>query len=460
MIRKLRIQFFCLALLAVILVLLVLVGGINLLNYREVIKDSDNVLDILYQNGGSFPEHRMPDIPRGRFTEEIEFNEYTMGGSIFRRIDRIDSPELPYETRYFSAILSKDGKVIRTDTARIQAIDDESAAAYAAKALSTGKTKGFFGEYRFLTGEVLVAYEVNMQETGTEEGYLVIFCDCGASLGNFRNFLRTSVMASLACLVLVGVLIYLLSNRIIAPVAESYEKQKRFITDAGHEIKTPLAIISADVDVLEMELEDSSPATNSGDLLSPDDAEQSSNEWLSDIKLQTKRLSELTNDLILLSKMEEKETALEIEDLDMTKICTAAASSFRAVAVSSEKELTSEIDPDIHFQGDRKSIESLVSIILDNAVKYCPKGGKISAVLSRSRKNVVLEVTNDTEETPTAEMLKSMFERFYRSDKSRNSKTGGHGIGLSIAKAVVEKHKGRISATSRGEKQLTITITL
>ena len=210
-----------------------------------------------------------------------------------------------------------------------------------------------------------------------------------------------------------------------------------------------------------MELAEHSQAEKTGnEILTPEETEKPSNEWLSDIKTQTKRLSELTRDLILLSKMEETSTTLDMHDLDLTKIVSDEVSSFRAVAVSSEKTLHASISPDVHIHGDKKSIESLVSILLDNAVKYCPKNGSISVSLVRSRKNAILEVTNDTQETPSPEMLKNMFERFYRSDASRDRKTGGYGIGLSIAKAVTEKHKGRITAASKAEKQLTVTVTL
>ena len=459
MIRKLRFQFILIALSAVFLVLLVLVGGINLLNYREILTDSDHVLEILFQNGGSFPERRDP-------RDQIEYEDiHSLDGRdvfwFFSRRDRSDSPELPYETRYFSAMFRKDGSLLRTDTKRIEAIDDNAAANYAMQAIETGEPRGFFGDYRFYRGDFTLYIQVASGEDIVEEGSLVVFCDCGASLANFRNFLRTSIFVSLACLILVGVLIFLLSRKILAPVAESYEKQKRFITDAGHEIKTPLAIISADVDVLEMELAEHSQAEKTGnEILTPEETEKPSNEWLSDIKTQTKRLSELTRDLILLSKMEETSTTLDMHDLDLTKIVSDEVSSFRAVAVSSEKTLHASISPDVHIHGDKKSIESLVSILLDNAVKYCPKNGSISVSLVRSRKNAFLEVTNDTQETPSPEMLKNMFERFYRSDASRDRKTGGYGIGLSIAKAVTEKHKGRITAASKAEKQLTVTVTL
>ena len=188
--------------------------------------------------------------------------------------------------------------------------------------------------------------------------------------------------------------------------------------------------------------------------------EQSESEWISDIKAQTKRLSELTQDLISLSKMEETSTVLEMKDLDLSALLKSQTGSFGAVATASNKTISSNIEDGIHIQGDKKSIESLLSIVLDNAVKYCPENGHIDVSATRYKKGARIEVTNDTSETLSAEECKNMFERFYRTDASRNSETGGHGIGLSMAKAIVSKHKGRITAASGSEKKLTVTIQL
>ncbi|MBR3057271.1 MAG: HAMP domain-containing histidine kinase [Clostridiales bacterium] len=450
MIRKLRIRFIIVTMAAVLLVLLVLIGGINLSNYRQVVSDGDAVLDLLMENGGTFFNQR--EFPRWIERETIvQWNfkddsmepnrsiSYTKEYAIPDNADdflrggrrRISSPELPYETRYFSVLLSSEGDALRTDIGRISAVTQEDAIDYALRAANRSATSGFIGDYRYLVGK-----------TDVLGNRLIVFTDCGASLAYFRGFRNISMAVSFLCLLLVGILVFFASGRVIRPVAESYEKQKRFITDAGHEIKTPLAIISADAEVLEMELTDES-------------------EWLSDIKTQTKRLSELTNDLIFLSKMEENRTVLEMKDLDLSALTEKQTSSFRAVA-SDTKALAPDIASGIHITADRKSIESLLTIVLDNAVKYCPDGGKIDVKLTRSKRHAYLEITNDTEEVISEESVKHLFDRFYRTDTSRNSQTGGYGIGLSMAAAIVEKHKGKITAESgkMREKSLTISISL
>ena len=405
MIRKLRMRLILLTMLAVLLVMVILIGGINVSNYRQVVSESDDILELLMRNGGTFEEHGRGKGPKEGLppkpgmngddtqtdieTTIIVDDDFRSGKRSFMwlREDRIDSPELAYETRYFTVLFDESENVVLVDTGRISAVSESEAVEYAAKALDRKGSSGFIGDYRYLVGE---PDENNCR--------MVIFRDCGIGLQNFRNFRNISIFVSLLCLIGVGILVFLASGRIVRPVAESYEKQKRFITDAGHEIKTPLAIITADAEVLEME--------------------QSESEWISDIKAQTKRLSELTQDLISLSKMEETSTVL------------------------------------------KKSIESLLSIVLDNAVKYCPENGHIDVSATRYKKGARIEVTNDTSETLSAEECKNMFERFYRTDASRNSETGGHGIGLSMAKAIVSKHKGRITAASGSEKKLTVTIQL
>ena len=429
MIRKLRIRLILTTMLAVLLVLIVLMGGINLFNYRQVISESDDILSLLHENGGAFmlpPDGMEPVDPIPPSERE--------GRNGFIRFDegRIHSKELAYETRYFSVLLSSDGKIIHTDTKFISAISEKTANEYAQRVFKKGSISGFIGDYRYLVGN-----------EGPDGNRLIIFRDCGASLANFRNFRNISIVVSLICLLVVGTLVFFASGRVIRPVAESYEKQKRFITDAGHEIKTPLAIITADADVLEMD--------NDGG---------SENEWLSDIKLQVSRLSALTQDLISLSKMEETDTTLNMTDLDLSSLTRTQANSFTAVATAGNKTISSLIDENVHIQGDKKAIDSLLSIVLDNAVKYSPENGHIDVRLTRARKGALLEVINDTKETLTEEECRNMFERFYRTDSSRNSQTGGHGIGLSLARAIVEKHRGRISATSAGEKKLAITIHL
>ena len=336
------------------------------------------------------------------------------------------SDELPYASRYFTVIYDTSGAVTETNVDRIYSVDEAGAQAYAEQALATGKTRGFNDVYR---------YTVDRRDGST----IVVFLDCNENLQNFRSVLLTTVLISLGGMLAVFLLMLLFSRRIVRPFIDNYEKQKRFITDAGHEIKTPITVIRADTEILEMDLGED-------------------NEWLKDIQAQADRLTSLTNDLVMLSRMEEAGNTMQMIEFPFSDVVTEAAGSFKALALTQEKEFTTDIAPMISFTGDEKAIRQLVSILLDNAVKYCPAGGRISLRAAWTPKALTLTAEN-TSAPVEAESLKHIFDRFYRLDSSRNSSTGGYGIGLSIARAIVEAHKGTIKATTRDGQSVTITAT-
>lgn len=425
MIKKLRSKFIILSMVAVFILLGSIVAAMNLLNYRAVVQDAEETLGYLAQNKGTFPE--MMDGPRyGEFHEEFgerpedaegNFEEGKESGKMFRpkEFPKWMSPETPYESRFFSVLLDSEGTVVATDIREIASVSEEEAAAYAVSINESGKERGFIDDYRYL-------------RTEEEAGVRIVFLDCGRKLESFRTFLLLSLIAAAAGYVLFFIVIFFYSKRIVRPVAESYEKQKRFITDAGHEIKTPLAIIKADADVLEMDYEN--------------------NEWIEDIQKQTERLTSLTSDLVSLARMEEGKSAFVISDFCLSDAVEEEADAFQMLAQSSGKELKIEVQPALFMNGDEKTIRRLVNIFMDNALKYSPENTAVELELKKSGKQIVLSVFNQTSEPVEKEKLGLLFDRFYRTDSSRNSETGGHGIGLSMAKAIVESHGGKISASS------------
>lgn len=422
MIRKLRIKFIIASMLSLALVLLVILGGINFMSYQKTVSDADTILSILAANKGMFPQRDIPadETSQGMPPENAPTEDILSPRHGF-------SAETPYESRFFSVLLDAAGQVLVTDTGKIAAIDRATAEKYAVEVWKSGRDSGFWEEYRFL-----------LSPEG--DSVRVIFLDCGRSLSNFRTLLLASVGISLAGLAAVLVLLMAFSSRIIKPVAESYEKQKRFITDAGHEIKTPLTIIGADADLVELECGES--------------------EWLTDIKHQAKRLTGLTNDLIYLSRMDEEQPQLQLIDFPLSDVVEEIAQSFQGLAVAQKKTLTMCIPSMLSFTGDEKAVRQLVSILLDNAMKYSPEGGAVSVALEKEGRAVKLTVTNTTVHPIEKEKLSQLFDRFYRADQSRNSATGGYGLGLSIARSIVTAHKGKIRADSLNENSLTISVTL
>jgi len=413
MFRRLRFRFILIAMLSVFIVLGVIVSGINVISYNRTVSNADEILLLLAKNEGRFPEMDMngSDMP--------EPPEVRDGRNMMH------SPELAYESRFFSVLLDQNGAILNIDTGRIAAIDQDTAGEYALDVFGSNKTKGFVSDYRFL-------------KTNEGSNVRIVFYDCGRSLDSFRGFLKTSIYISLAGMTVIFILIFLSSGRIVRPIAASYEKQKRFITDAGHEIKTPLAIINADCDVILSDGE---------------------NTWAEDIKSQTKRLTELTNDLIYLAKMEEDVPAVSLQETDISRIAEDSVSSFTSMFITSDKTLSSNIEPGIILNCDAKAIRELISILLDNALKYSPEKGCADITLKRYKKTVKLYVVNDTKEPLSKDDCEHLTDRFYRQDKSRNSSTGGHGIGLSIASAVVSAHQGKLVFEPE-DRKLKIKITL
>ena len=230
-------------------------------------------------------------------------------------------------------------------------------------------------------------------------------------------------------------LLLLVSGTIVKPFAETYQKQKQFITDAGHELKTPLTIIDADAQVLEMDWGE--------------------NEWLDDIQAQTKRLAQLTNSMLLLARMEEQPQAEKIQ-FPLSDVVQETAETFEALAKTRSKTLSLEIEPMLSMYGEEASIRQLLSILLDNAIKYSDDNGTIAVSLKKQKNHMQLCVYN-TVQSIDRESLPHLFDRFYRADPSRNSRIGGYGLGLSIAFSIVSAHKGKIWAQTADEKSLCIT---
>ena len=180
------------------------------------------------------------------------------------------------------------------------------------------------------------------------------------------------------------------------------------------------------------------------------------NQWLEDIKGQTKRMAQLTNSLIQLSRLEEQPRT-EMIDFPLSDLVEESLENFRSLARTQGKKLSGRIQPMLSMTGDEKAIVQLLGILLDNAIKYSDEGGSIELSLEKQKNQIRLNLFNTARSVPR-ESLGRLFDRFYRADKSRNSGTGGYGLGLSIASAIVAAHRGKISASTADEKSLLISV--
>ena len=423
MLKKLRIKFITVAMCATALVLVTIIGFINIHNYVDINRSADETLHLLEINDGKFPMRDNAKDTRN----DMPPKDMNGGDPQPGRLPGKMSPEAPYETRFFTVTLDGEGNTLAVNTDKIAAVDSGEAENYAASLFRSGKKSGFIENYKYLATDA---------DNG---GTMYIFLDCGRSLDTWREFFLASAVVSLAGLCVVFVLVVIFAGIIMRPFAEMYKKQKRFITDASHELKTPLTVIGASCEILEY---------NSGE-----------NEWTATIKEQVGRLTELTNKLVFLSKADEGGSRIVMTDFSLSEVAEAAVRPYFAIAGSRGKHLTCDIEKNLSYCGDMGMIRELFCILLDNAFKYSPDGGDVSVTVKSAGKNKRITVTNSAEGLPRGD-LGMLFERFYRLDSSRNSETGGHGIGLSVAQSIVTAHHGKIAASSPDGSTAVFTVTL
>lgn len=458
MIKKLRRQFIIIAMASMGAVLALIIIVINVSNYRSMMKTIKQRMAIVWdmEDGDmfSFPgrpgfdsdsdiEENAKSLPSSNDAENIDsestespaatesnmkpFRDDSKKPSEDGFLGRMNN-ESRFDTRYFVVDFDSDGNYSSSDVSRIASIDSDSAKSYAASVYEKKKTSG-------LTDGLY--YEKSEDSDGS---VTIIFLDVSRELSSFRSYLFISILTSAVGALAVYILILVFSRRVMKPVAESYEKQKRFITDASHEIKTPLAIIGANTEVIEME---------SGE-----------NEWTKSINHQIKRLSSLVEKMVFLSKMDEEGASLQMIDFDVSAAVLETADSFDAVAESKGFHYEKNIEENLSYHGDKDRIVQLTSLLLDNSMKYCSENGTIKISLSKGRKKGIIISVYNTCESISKGNNDVLFERFYRADESRNSKTGGHGIGLSVVRAIAEAHHGEAHAFSEDGKSILFTIKL
>lgn len=393
MIRELRKKFILVSMCSMLTVLTGIVGGILASGYGQIISRADHTLRML--------------------TGSLEAGGTEAGGRPF--------VEPPYENRYFTVKLDETGQPVEIRRENRNGTTEEEAFSWAQAVWKKEEQTGFCSAYRYLKDERTQS---------------VVFLDCARDLNSFYSTVRASILVSIAGFLLVLLLVLLLSKRVFRPVAESYEKQKQFITDASHELKTPLTIIDANTEVLEMTMGE--------------------NQWTASIRKQIRRLTDLTRQLVELTRMEEGNRSKEMTGLSLSEVITEAAEPFGQVAEQEGKKLILSVEPDISGKGIESLLTQLVCLLLDNALKYSLEGSSIVLTFRKKGKKAELVVSNKTD-MAAAGNQDILFERFYRTDASRNSETGGSGIGLSVAKAIVQVHRGRIHAFCEDGKTIVFT---
>lgn len=392
MIGSLRRKFILIAMLSMLGTMAVLCTMVGVGSCLMETGRTDRAISLLYQSGGSFHS------PAGTFDPSS--------------FDFQVTPETPFEMRYVIVELTAQQEVMTVNTEHIAALDRQAAIESIDQIVSSGRDHGYVGYYRF---------QVFRDEGG---GSTIIMLDCFRQIQAIYNMLRIMLLVVASCVVIVFILLLFFSKRAIRPIVENLERQRQFVTDASHELKTPLAILSADMGLLE-------------------DA-CGKNKWLESAQAQVFRLDKLIRNLVELARTEETVKEDHISFFSVSEIAQAAEDAFRPMAESGGKTLTAEIAPDLHLRGIQDNLFRLFTILLDNAVKYCDQGGNIHLVLFQKGRNICISVSNPCMGLDAA-LLPRYFDRFYRADASRDRATGGYGIGLSTARAIVTRHRGHIS---------------
>lgn len=414
MLKKLRIKVVLITMLSVILALTAIMVAVNVSNYATVSRDADKITATIARNGGKLIEDNVQpnggDVPPEKPSGENFRPEFPNDRRVFNE-------ETPFDTRYFTVLVTE--TETKTNVDNIAAVTKTDAEEIAKKIVSSGKEKGYYNNYRYLVAE-------------KDGGKLVVFVDMTRQLSPAKSFLTISLIVSAGSILVIFVGMFFGSKRLIKPIAESYEKQKRFVTDAGHELKTPLTVISANNDLIEMET-----------------GEQESTGV---IRKQVAKLTNMVNNLTALAKMDEA-AAKNFTKFDLSTAVEESSEAFEGIYKRDGKVLENNVQKDINLTGDPALINRLLGLLFENASKYSLT--KTSVKLFKSGSNTVLTVTNDAQNVEQ-ENLNKCFERFYRSDEARGSKVDGSGIGLSVAKEIVLLHKGKISAEGKKDNDKTL----
>lgn len=429
MLKKMRWRFILAAMAAITAVVLALALGVNLWSRHITTQRQDDILAHLMErelngDGTGGPDTAQDDRgkPPARPDQADQAPDHPQKDKGYSLPGEMAMPgpfgghsrEFGYMLRYF--VVRCDSSNTATEVSRefIASVDEQEARRWGEAVVKSGHTAGYLNGYRY-------------RRQTTMEGSVVLFLNSEREIQSMRTLLLVSAVMAVVSLLVVFALVVLFSRRAIAPYVRNIETQKRFITDAGHELKTPLTAISASADVLAMDL--------------PED------EWVANIQSECARMSRLVGDLVTLSRLDEERPFPDRTDFSLSEAVWEIAEPMQSLARAKGKDYHQAIDDGLICHGDRAAIQQLVSILLDNALKYTPSGGAIRLNVGKVKGKNQVQVFNTCDLQGVE--VQRLFDRFYRPDAARSSHTGGTGIGLSIAKATAQAHGGDITAQAQ-----------
>ena len=409
MLKKLRWRFILAAMLAFFAVITLIAVLVNVFTYAAITTRVDNSIESIINSDFHSPRDFKPE-PRGE------------GNPFEGRPDM----EAGYMMRFFIVRVDDTGDAAYISMDFIASVDEDSAAEYAEKALSKKSDKGYIGNYRYLKAD-------------SDDATVIIFLNASRELQIAKSLRDLSIVISVLSLTLVFILVVLISKKAIKPIENNIKQQKQFITDASHELKTPLTSISTSLDVIT--------------------AEHGEDEWTDNIKKQTSRMTKLVSELVTLSRLDEDLPLPNKEQFSLSNAAWETVDIYQSQAKGRGKKMSIDIAENVEIYGDKSAVQQMLSVLLDNAVRYSNDEGEIRFSVYSKKNKARIEVFN-TCDYDTPPDVNRLFDRFYRPDSSRNSETGGTGVGLAIARAVAESHGGTIKAICPDGKSMKIKVVI
>ena len=409
MLHRLRLKFILTNMLLVAVVLLAVFSALMLSTAQQLERESAAAMSLVLRADGIPPrfEVQLPDLEKER--------EWRLAIPVFCVTVETDG----------SLSLEDESRVDVTQEVLSQAVEEVRSAQSRSGSL---RDLGL----RFL------------QESLPDGRVRIAFSDLSWERASLTRLMVSSLLIGAAALAVFFAISLFLARLSLKPVERAWAQQRQFVADASHELKTPLTVILANTGIMAAH---------------PDATVASQCKWLGYIQEEAQRMKELVEDMLFLAKHDGAERPKDSRAVNFSDLVTGCVLRFESVAFERQVALTSRIQPDLSVSGEPDSLERLVMILLDNAVKYAGERGRADVVLSRRQERVVLSVGNTGEPIPP-EHLEHLFERFYRVDGSRSRKEGGYGLGLAIAQTITTSHRGQIEVRSSREEGTVFTVTL
>ncbi|MBP2056897.1 signal transduction histidine kinase [Lactobacillus colini] len=405
MIQRFRWKFIYISLASLFIVMVVTMGTLLFINYNQSQSEVSRVMTALIKNDG----HLTPRNAQPAFgNQDDAINRTFLAGRY--------NPEAVYQYRYFSVKVNSKQKIQILNDANVYQVTSKQVKQVSKNILKLNKVEG-----NVVIGQNRYRYRKSKTKLGDN---IIVFLNESLIFTRFWLLLRISVALSIVALIIFALILIGVSRRAIKPIVVTYNKQREFITNAGHELKTPLAIISANTEMEEMLGNDS--------------------EWLQSTKEQTERLTELINRLIAMARTGETGEVV-VGKVNFSEIVKQDGQDFKSIMQKNGLHYDVKVSSNIFVKGEEHSLKEVVNILFDNACKYCDKGGQVSVSLTRGRlgKHAILRV-NNTYVDGKGKDYQHFFDRFYRQDESHSSNKSGFGIGLAMARDIVEAFQGKI----------------